>query len=204
MASVVFLPSVAREQLTASPVWSGPVHEEDVIVGRSAGGQLRVEHNGETTLLPPVNGLINGWALDEPGFLGLSKDEPLEDFFVLEDGAQIQLEVLSFDLAFQGWTPGFASIFHLPGDVWTIGGAEFDEHPTWHINSDHPGFDPNQVEWQATFRLLDVGSTAYNPSEPITLTFTNVPEPGGLGLLGLMAGLRRRRVRRAEKGRKET
>ncbi len=160
----------------------------EFVIGRSATGQLIVEFNfKESVLLPPIEGLLNGWGADEPGFVSLAKDEPAEGIFTLADGAVVALQVVSFDTAFRGITPGFASVFRNPGDTWVIGEPALDEHGFWHINSDDPAFDPNQMEWRASFRLIDMGATGYAATNELTVRFTNVPEPASFVFMALAA-----------------
>lgn len=187
IVSGLFAPSAAA--------LAGDGHKEgDINIGVTSGGQILVEWGGADVELPELSGPLFGYGLDEPGFFTIEADEPGKDLFVLGDGANIVLEVLSLDAALQGWRPGFAGTFENPGDTWNIGLSPFDTHPFWHIDSTDPNFvsPPGQTEWSATFRLLDIGSTGYAPSEPITVTFT--PEPGTLGLLalGAVAVIRRR------------
>ncbi|MBU0640763.1 MAG: PEP-CTERM sorting domain-containing protein [Planctomycetes bacterium] len=160
---------------------------EDLIIGRTGGGQLKVEfgHWDEAHGLDPVSGLIEGWAADHPGLAALDVDEPGEDFFTLEPGAQIVFEVMSFDPAFKVHTPGFADVLDDPGDRWLVGDHELHKHPqAWHIDSEDPDYDPQQTVWHAEFRFLDVGTTGYTPSDTYTLTFTPVPEPTTAFLIG--------------------
>ncbi|RIK67684.1 MAG: hypothetical protein DCC65_06030 [Planctomycetota bacterium] len=200
MKSAIVLSALAAASALSAPVSAGLIDardgkEGDVNIGVDASGQLVIEFGGEPVALPAISGLLSGFGLDEPGFFALEEDEPDENIFVLGPGASIVLEVLSFDPALKAWTPGFADILDQPGDTWTIGAAPFDTHPFWHIDANDPTFiaPPGQSEWNATFRLLDTGTTGYLPSEPVTVTFT--PEPGTLGLL-IAAGLvgRRRRL----------
>lgn len=174
-------------------------HDDDVIVGRTGDGRLAVEFDfGESIQLPAVHGLLNGFALDEPGFKALGADEPTEDFFALAEGASIVFEVVSFTPVLSAWTPGFLSRLDHPGEQWVLGGASSDEHFTWHVDADHPSFDPAAGPWSATFRLLDLGSTGYAVSPDYTVTF--VPEPGLLTLMSIGAlSLLRRRPTRQEK-----
>lgn len=168
----------------------------DINIGVTSGGQIVVEWSGKIVALPELAGPLFGFGLDEPGFFSIEEDEPDEDIFVLGAGANIVLEVLSFDDALQGWRPGFSGVFDDFGETWNIGGVPFDTHPFWHINATDPLFvaPPGQTEWNATFRLLDTGSTGYAPSDPVTVTFT--PEPTTLSLLALGAlTLARRRTR---------
>ncbi len=183
----------------------GPPHGEDVVVGRNGAGQLATEvpvpgpHE-----LPPVNIGLHGWALADPGLLNLTKDEPGEDFFTLASGAIINLELVSIDPALRVWSEGFGSALTGPGQSFIVGGSEFDYHPTYHINSDDPAFDPEVQVFSATFRLFDTGTTGYAPSEPFMLSFTPVPEPATFMLLGAgVVGALGNRIRRRCVGRRQ-
>ena len=175
----------------------GHKHADDFVIGVSGSGQLKFEsepvEEDEIFSLAEVSGIINGWAGDEPGFMPLQKDEPKEDFFPMAIGAEIQLVVVSLDLAFKAHTPGFADVLDSPGDAWTIATVtndplEFDDHPTWHIDSDDVSLADNQVIWSATFKFVDVGTTGYTESEPFTLRFSNADiencVPGDVNLDG--------------------
>jgi hypothetical protein len=168
----------------------GKKEEGELVIGRTESGQLAFEFEAGRRQLPPVFGLLEGWAGDEPGVASLAKDEPKHGLFALDAGASIALEVITFDPAFRGLTPGFASIFRNPGDTWLLGAVPFDEHPYWHIDASDPAFDALETEWQAAFRFVDMGSTGYSPSDALTLQFTNIPEPASLFLLivGMIGG----------------
>ncbi len=178
-------------------VIAGPKHEEDTVIGRNAAGQLTVVVNSPgPNELPSVDTFIHGWAADEPGNKTPDADEPENDFFMLGDGAIINLELVSIDPALKVWSPGFNTSLSTPGQSFLLGGAEFDTHGTFHIDSTDPNFDPNQDVLVATLRVVDTGTTGYGASAPFSLSFTPVPEPttillAGLGAMGLFA---RRRV----------
>lgn len=180
-------------------VVAGPhQHGGDVVVGRTAKGQLAVEVPvGAPTPLDAVDGFLRGWAGDEPGFMSLAEDEPDEGFFVLGQGAIVGLDLLSIDPALKVWSPGFVSALTAPGQSFVLGGATFDTHGTFHIDSTDPAFDPGQDVFSATFRVVDTGTTGYAASEPFALAFTPVPEPMTVLLFGVGAlGIGGRRVLR--------
>ncbi|MGE3165926.1 MAG: dockerin type I repeat-containing protein [Planctomycetota bacterium] len=169
----------------ASPVRAGDDHgHEDITVGYvcvSPGGQLEIEFDfDEITHLDPVTGILEGFALDDPGFATLEEDELDEGFCVLAPGSSIVFEIVSIDPALRAHTPGFTEVLDGPGDQWAIGAPPFDSHLTWHIDSTQPAYVANQLVWSVTFRLLDVGTTAYLPSDEFTVRFSNVEcEVGG-------------------------
>jgi hypothetical protein len=183
--------------LTAASARAGDVHDHehgDITVGHSGAGVLAVEYDfDEPTILESVNGLLNGWAGDEPGFAHLEADEPAEDFFTLADGANIVFEIVSIDDALIGnpLTDGL----NAPGEQLVLGDYELHQHVDWLIDSDDPDFDPLQTVWTVEFKLLDTGTTNYGESSTYTWDLTNVPEPatGMLMLLGCAALRRRRR-----------
>ena len=155
-------------------------HEGDIWVGRSASGQLKIDPQGYTpadsyTYLPAISGLFNGWGDNDPGFDHLTADDPANGVFPLESGAEIWLEVVTIDAAFRMIVPGSPFVYlDSPGDETLLGNHTLHIHNNWHINSDDPGYDPDQCVWHGTFLLRDDGGTGYDTSEPFAMSFTNV------------------------------
>lgn len=182
---VVQLGLILSLALFAAPAWAGDDHDDedehghadDFIVGvifANPEGQIEAEFDfDEIFELPEIDGVITGFALDDPGFASLDEDEPDEGIFMLDPTTEIVFELVSSDPAFKIHTPGFADILVAPGDQWLIGAPPFDEHVTWHIDTTDPSYDPGQIIYPVTFRLLDVGATGYAPSEDFTVMFTN-------------------------------
>ncbi|MGB0714403.1 MAG: PEP-CTERM sorting domain-containing protein [Phycisphaerae bacterium] len=178
-------------------------HHDDFTVGVSGTGQLGLEFDFDDIIeLPPADGLITGWAADDPGFASLDMDEPKEDFFMLGSGAEISFEFISGSPALSVWSPGFGSQVNQMGEQFIIGADEFDVHPTFHIDLNDPSYDPNLTDYSLSFRLVDGGSTNYANSEVYSVNFAAVPEPATLSLLVLGAGfcLRRNRERNQSEG----
>ncbi|MCB9850423.1 MAG: hypothetical protein H6817_06925 [Phycisphaerales bacterium] len=149
-------------------------HQGDVWIGVNTSGQLAASSNGflpdaNYAMLLPVNGIIKGWSNDDPGFDHVLAGTDLQP---LASGAQIWLEVVAVDPAFQAIDDGF-QFLNEPGEDTLLGGSTVHEHITWHINNQDPAFDPEQCVWHATFVLRDDGSTGYATSEPFTLNFTS-------------------------------
>lgn len=183
--------------VAANAALAGDPHEhgDDAVVGISDAGKITLEFDTDEVFpLPPVSGLISGYALDDPGFLSLDKDEV--DLFMLDPAAVIALEIVSIDPALNVWAPGLTSIADEPGEQFLIGTPAFDEHPTWHIDTEDPAFDPLQETYSVTFRLIDQGTSNHAPSEDITVRFAAVPEPATLLLMtaGALVALKRRRT----------
>ena len=153
----------------------------DVLVGRSVAGQLKVSPPGSGAYIPEENITVltvadppfNGWSGIEPGFDHLVTDQPALDFFTLAPGCSIRLQVVQVDPAFQAINSVTFAVIDDPGESFMLGGNTLHSHPTWLINSNLAQFDPQKVLWRATFRLVDTGSTAYQPSQNFTFYFAN-------------------------------
>ncbi len=174
-------PYIAASSLMLASLSIAPAahaqHAGDVWVGRSDAGQLKiagfdVAHNAIP--LAPSGMLFNGWADNDPGFDRVLTDDPASDLFTLDAGAQISIVVVEIDDAFRGIKPVTFEILDGPGDQVLLGNENLHIHLTWHINSDDPLFDPAQYLWNATFKLIDTGSTGYADSEPFTMHFVNI------------------------------
>jgi hypothetical protein len=176
-----------------TPGMAGDGHGDDIVVGRDGSGGLAFEFGGEQPIpLFPIDGLLNGWAANEPGFMSLEADEPGEDFFTLGTSANIVLDIVAIDPALKLWTPGFGTVLDHAGDQFLLG-TEFDVHLTFHIDSSDPLYDGSQTLWQATVQFIDTGATGYAVSEPLVLSFSPVPWPGaGVLLLWVVCAVRTR------------
>jgi hypothetical protein len=156
-------------------------HAGDVFVGRSSSNQLKIGPTGSggyvpddnIKVLPPVSGIFNGWSDNNPGFDHIVTDQPALDFYILQSGTQVRLQLVQCDPAFKTITAGFA-VIDQPGESALLGNQSLHTHLTWLIDSDDPAFDPLKVLWRATFRLVDTGSTGYSESAPFTFHFANV------------------------------
>jgi len=151
-------------------------HAGDVFPARTASGQLTLGGflpDINVIALPPVTGLFEGWADNDPGFDRLITPDAENDLFPLAPGAQIRIEGVSLDTGFRAISPSFV-IIDAPGERILLGNENLHIHLTWHINSEAPGFDPMRTVWRATCKFVDTGSTGYADSEPFTYRFANV------------------------------
>lgn len=151
-------------------------HMGDVWIGRTSADQLSVGGYLPTALgtyLAPSSGLFPGWSDNSPGFDRVINAEPDNDLYPMETGAHIVLEVVHFDTALRAVDASF-NLIDTPGEQTILGGSTLHVHLTWNINVNDPAFDPDEYLWEATFRLIDTGSTGYATSDDITLKFTNV------------------------------
>jgi len=175
--------------MCGSNLLAGPPHghEGDFAVAHTAAGQLTIDFDfSERIELPPVDALLQGWAHDDPGFVTLDMDEPDEDVFGLDSGANVVLETVSIDPVLKIWNP---DLLDAPGEQLILGSPEFHTHVIFHIDSTDAAFDPQTAEYQLSFRLLDNGTTGYATSQTFVASFVPVPEPTMLVLLTLGAAL---------------
>jgi len=166
------------------PSRAGAQHMGDVWIGRSSeatGNQLKVavaiggfdpfDLLGNLVVLTPTSGFFEGWSGDSPGFDAIRTESPAADTYMLAQGANIWLDIVSIDPAFAIVVPPNYDILDSPGQSAYLGNYQLHKHLIWLIDSTSPAFDPAQCIWHATFRLRDAGSTGYAPSVPFTIRF---------------------------------
>jgi hypothetical protein len=167
---------LAESSLLVFPSLVVAQHAGDVFVGRSSSNQLKIGPTGSggyvpddnIKVLPPVSGVFNGWSDNNPGFDHIVSDQPALDFYVLQSGAQVRLELVQCDPAFKTITASF-QVIDMPGERALLGNQSLHTHLTWLIDSDDPAFDPQRLLYHATFKLVDTGTTA--ESAPFTFNF---------------------------------
>ena len=155
------------------------IHDGDIGLAHNAAAQLqRFGFNpGQTIVLSPVSGLLNGWSDNDPGFDSLSVDDPGNGLFVLQPGAQIRLRATAIDPALKIWAPNLGNRIDAPGEFLPLGDHQLHEHLTWHIDSSDPAFNPVQTSWQVALQFEDAGMTGYAASQSFVMTFSNQPAP---------------------------
>jgi hypothetical protein len=185
-------------------------HEGDFAVG-VIGNKLAFDYEGSYHVLaPPVSGVMalayNGWAINDPGFDAI--DSSAHGLDPVNSGALLNLEILTVD-GVEVHTPQGAGVGVIEetipldyakktGDLAFLGtGTGMHTHPWWFLDSDVLG-ESFSGEVELEWRLVDARlSGGHDPSDPVTMHITNVPEPGAIVLLGLggMVLFARRRTR---------
>ncbi|MBP7744697.1 MAG: hypothetical protein KA383_01095 [Phycisphaerae bacterium] len=188
--------------LTPAITWAH-AHGEDFLIGVNAPtNQLEVEYDPDLypfALPRSEHLLLVGWALDDPGLIGLDGPDPDDpDFVPVDAAADIGFELLAVSgTAFKVWNPlgpGETGFQILAGQTYNFPGlGDFHEHVWWHIDTTDPHYDPTVTAWDVTFRFVDLRTgAAHLASDPVTVTFA--PEPSAALLLaaGVLAVARRR------------
>jgi hypothetical protein len=107
------------------------------------------------------------YASTEPGFMLLDEDEPDESVFVLEDGVEVSLEVVSLD---SGARFKFGEVtLDEVGDSVVLGTTpELHEHPEWQVVVPE---GVTEGDFSFAFKLT-TDSSVYQESETITATLS--------------------------------
>ncbi|MCG3131577.1 MAG: hypothetical protein FLDDKLPJ_02381 [Phycisphaerae bacterium] len=151
-------------------------HADDVFVGRSSADQLKIAGfpvNLSLVYLPPSDGILHGWADNNPGFDRVITDDPDRDLFRMRSGANVFLVIEAIDPAFRVIDGSF-NVFDEPGEAARLGNENLHTHLIWHIDDRDADFDPAQCLWDATFFLHD-DNGRHGDSASFTMSFTNVP-----------------------------
>ncbi len=168
-------------------------HEDEIDVGHTAAGQLKAVVEFEQPLELPVSVFpgISGYATGLVGIHSVILDESGEDLFQFPPGpASFQFILVAKDPGIEVWNDT-GSAFMSVGQSYFMGESPFDVHPIWNITTGTPG-----NSYTLTLKFHDTSGT-YTDSDPITATFTPVPEPATVGFVfGLsLLGMTRRRFR---------
>ncbi|MSU57424.1 MAG: hypothetical protein EXS35_04465 [Pedosphaera sp.] len=143
--------------------------EEEIMIGRSAGGQLKVQLDIaqplplEASVFPG----ISGYATGAVGIHSAVYDDPTNDFFQLSTAADFRFVLVAKDPGMEVWNDT-GSGFMATNDMFFIGPAPFDTHPIWNIVNGTPG-----NAYSLTIKVRDVNGV-YPESGPFVLSFTPV------------------------------
>jgi len=131
---------------------------------------------------------IPGYAGAVMGFEALLFDHADDGAFKLPDNCNIRVRVLGYDTGVFLWNDNSSAQLNV-GEAFNVGTPYFHTHPIWQITE--PGFGNSYK----VILALEDSTGNYQTSDPFTLTFTPVPTPGAvfvLGAAGILAGRRRR------------
>jgi hypothetical protein len=143
--------------------------EEEILVGRSAAGQLKVDIGLtqplelEASIFPG----ISGYATGEVGLHSTILDDPTNDFFQLSTAANFRFVLLAKDSGMEVWNDTGSGYMGI-SDTFFIGPAPFDTHPIWNIVNGTPG-----SAYSLTLKLRDLNGV-YPDSAPFVLSFTPI------------------------------
>lgn len=151
--------------------------EEEIHVGRSAAGQLKVhlEFTPPVGIPPSVFPGIPGYATADLALHSTVLDEPDEDLFQLSTAVDLRFVLLAKDPGMEVWND-HGSAFMATNESFGIGQSPFDLHPVWNLVNGIPG-----NEYALTLKLHDQNGI-YSDSDPFVLPFTPQPLPGPFSL----------------------
>jgi hypothetical protein len=141
--------------------------EDEMLVGRTAAGQLKIEI-GFAQPLPlsaSVYPGITGYATGDVGLHSTIFDDPTNDFFQLSTSADFRFILLAKDPGMEVWNDTGSGYMEV-GESFYIGPSPFDTHPIWNLVGGSPG-----TAYSLTLKLHDLNGV-YADSEPVVLRFT--------------------------------
>jgi hypothetical protein len=141
--------------------------EEEILAGRTAAGQLKVEVGfaQPLALSASVYPGITGYATGDVGLHSTIFNDPANDFFQLSTSADFRFILLAKDPGMEVWNDTGSRYLGI-GESFYIGPAPFDTHPIWNLLGGSPG-----TAYSLTLRLHDLNGV-YPDSAPVILRFT--------------------------------
>ncbi len=154
-------------------ITSQALAEEEIDVGRTAAGQLKVEigFTQPLELAASVYPGISGYATGEMGLHSIFFDDPENDFLQLSPAADFRFILLAKDPGMEVWNDTGSGYLGI-GESFFIGPAPFDTHPVWNIVTGTAG-----NVYSLTLKLHDLNGI-YPDSTPFALSFTPQVLPG--------------------------
>ena len=151
--------------------------EDEILAGRTAAGQLKVEVGfaQPLPLLVSVYPGITGYATGDVGVHSTIFDDPANDFFQLSPSADSRFILSAKDPGMEVWNDPGSGYLGI-GESFYIGPPPFDTHPIWNLPSGSPG-----TAYSLTLRLHDLNGV-YPDSAPVILRFTQAITPVALAL----------------------
>lgn len=157
----------------ATFIASRALAEDEILVGRTAVGQLKVDVGFMQPLELPASVFpgISGYATGELGLHSTLFDDPANDFFQLSPAADFRFILLAKDPGMEVWNDTGSGYLGI-GESFYIGPAPFDTHPVWNLVTGTAG-----NVYSLTLLLHDLNGV-YPDSAPFTLSFTPQVLPG--------------------------
>jgi hypothetical protein len=150
--------------------------EEEILVGRSAAGQLKVDvgFTQPLGLAASIFPGISGYATGELGIHSTILDDQTNDFFQLSTAADFRFILLAKDPGAEVWNDRGSGYMGIR-ELFFVGQAPFDTHPIWNIVNGTPG-----NVYSLTLKLHDLNGV-YSDSAPFILSFTPLQVLSGSG-----------------------
>lgn len=141
--------------------------EEEIHLGRTAAGQLKVEVKFTQPLPLPLSVYpgITGYATANVGLHSIIFDDPTNDFFQPLTSADLRFILVAKDPGMEVWNDTGSGYMGI-GESYFIGPPPFDNHPVWNLPGGSPG-----TTYSLTLRFHDVNGV-YPDSAPVILRFT--------------------------------
>lgn len=143
--------------------------EEEILVGRTAAGQLKVDVGFTQPLVleASVYPGISGYATGALGLHSTLFDDTNNDFLQLSPAADFRFILLAKDPGMEVWNDTGSGYMGI-GESFFIGQAPFDNHPIWNIVTGTAG-----NVYSLTLKLRDINGI-YPDSTPFVLSFTPI------------------------------
>jgi hypothetical protein len=151
--------------------------EEEMHVGRTAAGQLKVEVGLAQPLPLPASVYpgITGYATGDVGLHSIVFDDPDSDFYQLSTATDFRLILLAKDPGMEVWNDTGSGYMGI-GEFFYVGPPPFDTHPLWNLVSGSPG-----IAYSLTLAVHDLNGV-YPDSAPVVLRFTQAITPVALAI----------------------
>jgi hypothetical protein len=143
--------------------------EDELDVGRTAAGQLKIQPGFIQPLVLPVSIYpgISGYATGAVGFHSVVFDDVTNDLFQLSTDADFRLVLVAKDPGIEIWND-HGSGYMAVGESYFVGPSPFDNHPIWNITSGTPG-----QTYALTLKFHDLNGV-YPDSAPFVVGFTPI------------------------------
>jgi hypothetical protein len=147
-------------------LWAS-AQEEEIHLGRTAAGQLKIQVEFTQPLPLPLSVYpgITGYATANVGLHSTVFDDPTNDFSQPSTSADFQFILVAKDPGMEVWNDT-GSGYMRTGESYFIGPPPFDNHPVWNLPGSSPG-----IVYSLTLRFHD-SNAVYPDSAPVILRFT--------------------------------